>query len=130
MIVRVVMWIAVACYAATLLTLTHVPKAPSAFEGMSDKKLHFSAYLMLGALVFSATALSVPRQRGLVSMSIFFCGLFAIVDEATQPFFGRHADVHDWGADICGVLAAVWFLGLIRLITSRVLSETPRAATS
>ena len=82
------------------------------------------------ALIFSAASLTFPRQRGLVSMTIFAGGLFAICDEATQPLFGRHADIHDWGADVAGVLAAVWFLGLIRLITSRVLLGTPRAATS
>ncbi len=128
---RAVLWLMFACYVAVLLTLTHLPRPPSVFEGVSDKKLHVAAYFTLGGLVFAAMALTFPKVRGLASLTIFSGGLFGIIDESTQPLFGRTADVHDWAADMLGLLTAVWLLALIRRAIARAASaKTPREAAN
>lgn len=128
---RAVVWLLFGCYVLQLLTLTHLPVPPHVFEGVSDKKLHFFAFLMLGGLGYSAIVLSFPKQRGLTSICIFVGCVFAAVDESTQPLFNRFADIHDWGYDVLGLVTAIWSLSLIRMITRRAASvEKPREAAS
>lgn len=129
--VRSVIWICFAAYLLGLLLLTHIPAPPSVFEGVSDKRLHFFAYLMLGGLGYTAAALSMPNVRGLPAIAIFIGGLLAMLDESTQPLFNRMADIHDWGADVMGVVVAVGFLSAVRWVTLRAVSAgTSREAAS
>jgi len=38
----------------------------------------------------------------------FALGLYALLDEATQPWVGRTASLADFGADVLGILAGCW----------------------
>lgn len=110
---------ATALYAAVLVVATHYPKPEEIVGGRlpSDKLMHFLAYGLLGLL-----AALVLRSRGrLVGRfaPLLVAGLaaWAVLDEATQPLFGRHADPLDWVYDVIGltvgigaVLAATIFL--------------------
>lgn len=96
-----------AAYGVVLVFATHYPK-PEDLLGPnppSDKTLHLVAYGLLGLLV---TASLVAADRwSLRAAAAAFVGLaaFAAVDEATQPFFGRHADALDWVYDCIGLAA-------------------------
>lgn len=111
-------WFARAFAAATiaftglLVYATHHPR-PGELLGPnppSDKTLHFTAYATLASLA-AATWLTARRTAGR-SIAILAVALAAFggLDEATQPFFSRHAEPIDWLYDCLGIvigLAAV-----------------------
>jgi VanZ family protein len=94
-----------ATYTAVLVFATHYPK-PEVFLGPApppDKALHFIAYGILGMLVAATLATASHWSRPVIVASIALLAVFAAVDEATQPMFGRHADVADWCYDMVGM---------------------------
>jgi len=103
--------LATAAYVCVLVYATHHPRPQELIgEGPgvpSDKTLHFVAYAVLGLLA-SAT-LAAWRRWTLRGVALLAVGLviFGAVDEATQPLFGRYADLLDWFADCRGVLAGM-----------------------
>jgi VanZ family protein len=104
---RWVAWIALASYVVILLTMTHLPRPPGVLEGRNDKTLHFLAYFVLGCCAYFATAVTLPDRKWIGVWLLISGSLFALIDETTQPFFKRHADVFDWIADIIGLSAAM-----------------------
>ena len=103
---------AAAVYTAILLYATHHPR-PGELVGVplpSDKTLHFVAYGLLGAAVGGAVAARGGWGARRAAAWLVCLAVFAALDEATQPFFGRYADVRDWVFDAIGLalgLAAV-----------------------
>lgn len=101
--------LATAAYVCVLVYATHHPRPQELLgEGPgvpSDKTLHVAAYAVLGLLA-SATLAAWRRWtlRDVVALAVGLV-LFGAVDEATQPLFGRFADVADWLADCRGILA-------------------------
>ncbi len=96
-------------YAVFLVWATHHPR-PGDLLGPSpppDKLLHFIAYGLLGFLV-AATVATTGRwsRRGIVLLAVGLA-LAGIVDEATQPLFGRGAEVLDWGYDVIGICTGI-----------------------
>ena len=96
---------ATGAYAALVVFATHYPKPEELVAGKlpSDKLLHFAAY---GALGFLAAL--VLRSRGrlvgrLTPLLIGGLAVWCVIDEATQPLFGRHADLLDWVYDVIGL---------------------------
>jgi VanZ family protein len=99
------------------LMATHLPLPPSAEPMLFlDKVVHFTMYLGLGLLLGRQLLVTgrSPRQTLLVGLAVL--AVYGIVDELTQPFFGRGADPLDWLADVAG--AAVG-LSLLRLLPAR-----------
>ena len=123
------------CYAGVLFLGTHIPLArhPRAESdswlgnlvanvaefghvimiGNRDKLIHFAAYTILTLLAFWAAA-SYPRIRGHLSRSLFSAiGLillaallaWGLIDEATQPLFGRSFQWNDYAANAIGICA-------------------------
>lgn len=105
--------IAAACFWAYLVALTvatHVPRIDPAYFATvgrwsplhPDKTMHLIAYGILGGLAGAAFA------RGLTAAAIIrlFVALacWGFIDEFTQPFFGRVAELLDWGHDIVGLV--------------------------
>lgn len=82
---------------------------------VSSTALHIIGYLGLG-LILSATltAFEVPRLRRIVT-AVVILAIYAAVDEATQPFFNRHASLQDWLADMLGSAVAItlWESGCV-----------------
>ncbi len=101
--------VATAVYTAMLVFTTHYPR-PEELLGRrlpSDKLMHFVAYGVLGAL-----AALVLRSRGrLVGRfaPLLGAGLatWGVLDEATQPLFGRAADPLDWVYDVIGIALGI-----------------------
>jgi VanZ family protein len=97
-------WLAVG-YTLFLVYYTHHPRPPlpAGAAAAGDKTLHFLAY---GALA-GFTGLAVAARGGwtwrVAARLVAFLAAFAVVDEATQPLFSRHADPLDWGFDCIGL---------------------------
>ena len=99
-------------YGLILLIATHLPADNVEFivraadygllELDPDKLLHMAAYGVLGLL--AALAYGGRWQTTLSAAIALFVLLTAwgMVDELTQPLFGRFADLSDWVFDIIG----------------------------
>ena len=108
-------------YMLVLLFATNYPK-PEEFLGTnppSDKTLHFIAYGLLGLL--AGSTLAAMRRCTLRSVLIAAVALavFAAIDEATQPWFRRHADPADWVYDMLGLLVGLAIVAGVRWTTRR-----------
>lgn len=100
---------ATAGYAALLVFATHYPKPEELTGGKlpPDKLLHFGAYGLLGllaALVLRSRGRLVGRFAPLLGMGL---AAWCVIDEASQPYFGRHADPLDWVYDVLGLAVGI-----------------------
>ena len=100
---------ATGAYAALVVFATHYPRPEELVGGKlpSDKLLHFVAYGVLGflaALVLRSRGRLVGRVAPLLAAGLAF---WCIIDEATQPLFGRHADPLDWVFDVIGLAVGI-----------------------
>ncbi len=74
-----------------------------------DKVVHFGGFFVLAWLL--ATVLSRRFSTpAVVSLTVAACAMYGLIDEVTQPAFGRTADVWDWVADMlgCGAGLLAW----------------------
>lgn len=127
---RVVFPVCFWLYGLLLVVATHAPSASVQFLVKAvdygplapDKLLHTASYAVLGLLAVLAYGSRWRRPAtGVTVVSALFVMLAAwgILDEATQPFFGRAADVVDWAYDVVGIV-----LGLTAgLVASRWLDR-------
>jgi VanZ family protein len=95
-----------------LALLVHVPLTHGGSTRIPhlDKLAHFGLYFLLallGAMRLVAYE-RLLRVRKLVLWGVFYA-LYGVIDELTQPWTGRTADVDDWLADAFGIAAATWF---------------------
>jgi len=97
-------------YACVLELATHWPYDPAGYLRIvlrtqrppSDKTLHFVAYAILAVLLWACA-----RLRGMAALRatlavMAIVGIWAAVDEVTQPFFYRAAEPLDWVYDMVG----------------------------
>ncbi len=121
-IAQVLLRRATAAYAVVLVVATHIPRLQVSFDvGLAvppDKFLHFAAYGVLGFLVGLIATESGLKWRRWFPRALAALAAFALVDETTQPMFGRAAEPFDWFADIVG--------GGIGLSVAAVVSEAAR----
>jgi VanZ family protein len=98
-------------YGLVLLIATHAPADDVQFlvraadQGLldADKILHIAAYTVLGLLAALAYG---GRWRTTATAAVVLFAMLAawgVVDELTQPLFGRLADASDWVCDMVGV---------------------------
>lgn len=113
-ILPVLLWIAVACWAAGILLLSSLtPKElPSVAFVFSDKINHFLAFVVGGWL--TASAMQATRPSTVFSTrllwaiaALFMVAAFGAFDELFQLLTpGRSgADAYDWVADLIGAAA-------------------------
>jgi len=120
-------------YGLILLIATHLPADNvefivraadyGLFELDPDKLLHMAAYGVLGML--AALAYGGRWQTTLSAAIALFVLLTAwgMVDELTQPLFGRFADSSDLAFDIIGsVIGLAAGLAVSRVLTARLRS--------
>lgn len=96
-------------YGLMLLVATHAPADDVAFIVQAadyglldpDKLIHMAAYGVLGLLGALAYG---GRWNTVATAAVLFTTLAAwgVVDELTQPLFGRLADISDWVCDLVG----------------------------
>ncbi len=103
-------------YTIVLVVATHYPKPEDLLgpDPPSDKTLHFIAYGLLGLL--AAATLAAAGRWSLRTVGVLAAGLavFAALDEATQPAFGRAADVWDWAYDLIGLIAGIIVVAVVQ----------------
>ena len=79
----------------------------SKYTVLVRKGAHFSAYFVLGILVYSYLAEFMDRKLKLVLFTILICMVLASFDEVHQYFIpGRSARVFDVFVDTCGASLA------------------------
>jgi len=108
--------LALAVYFPTLLTVTHIPIPDVVFRaGVSDKGLHFIAFMILSFLGwFSANPYARVRIGYLSTwIVLILTGAYAVIDEVTQLFIqGRNFDMLDLAANTAGILAGMLLAGV------------------
>jgi VanZ family protein len=113
-------------YSLLLVWATHHPKPEDLLgpNAPSDKALHFFAYGVLGFLM--AATLSASRHWSLRNAIVLTVALAlaAVVDESTQPIFGRAAEVLDWVFDVIGIVGGI----AVVVIADFLLVRSPRQA--
>lgn len=112
-----------------LFTLTHIPgdrlpKIPFTFR---DLLAHFFAFLILTILYMSA----FPRRHKSLHQHLFpmfsILVIYAGLDELLQiPVPGRHGSLHDFLADVCGVILAIIAVEGFRWIFVAVRNSTDK----
>ena len=100
------------------LVATHVPPLrehdPDELPGLPwDKLVHFTGYATLAWLLMNA--LTARRRLGAsILLTVACVAGYGVLDELTQPPFGRTADVWDYYADLLGLGLGLglWMSGL------------------
>lgn len=105
--------VALALYWPTLFILAHIPIPMWVRQaGVSDKTLHFLAYLILAFLLWSVISpdRKVTLRRAALWWLILVLTAYGAVDELLQGCMGRSCDIRDLGANLAGVLAGLILL--------------------
>jgi VanZ family protein len=98
-------------YWPALFMLAHVPIPQVVQEAnVSDKGLHFLAYLVLTFLIWFAVSgdRKVKWRRAAPWLVLFIIVMYGILDERLQSYVaGRSCDVRDFITDLAGALAGL-----------------------
>lgn len=104
-------------YWPALFVFAHIPMPLLVRNaGVSDKGLHFLAYLILFFLLWFAFSgdTKVNWRRGTVWWVLLIVVMYAIFDEWLQIYVaGRSCDVKDFLADMAGALAGLIFISML-----------------
>ena len=109
--------IALALYWPGIFLATHIPTVPGwvCEAGISDKTIHFLAYLVLVFLAWLAISpyekVSWRRPKVWVALAIIIW--YGAFDEWLQGCIGRSADVRDFYANLAGTLAGLGILSVL-----------------
>jgi len=115
-------WLLIACivlwagaFTATHTPAPHLPDLPD----IKDTTMHAVGYLVLAGMF--ALVLASRGLPGVARVTIVLCVLlsYAALDELTQPYFNRTADINDWLADSIGTIIAAAAVETVLAITRR-----------
>lgn len=98
-------------YWAGIFILAHIPIPKLVYKAqVSDKTIHFLAYLILAFLFWFATnpGKKVNWRKASVWWVFLITAVYAVIDELLQGYVGRSCDATDFAADLVGA-----FTGLI-----------------
>jgi VanZ family protein len=93
-----------------IFILTHIPIPQLVYKAqVSDKSLHFLAYLVLVFLLWFAISPNkkVNWRKAAVWWVLFVVVWYGVVDEWLQGYVGRTCDIMDFLADLAGTLAGL-----------------------
>ena len=100
---------------------THIPTENVPGIGMSDKLVHFGAYLALSLSVLVSWELSVGVLQPPHYFAVWLAGtLYGAIDEITQTPFGRTCDGSDWLADVAGLIVGLILFQIVRPLIYRL----------
>ena len=105
--------IPVLLYWPVIFILAHIPLNGLGFEiQVSDKTLHYLAYLILVFLLWFAVDPfnKVNWRKAAVWWVLLVIVWYGVVDEWLQGYVGRNPDVRDFFADLAGALTALFLL--------------------
>lgn len=123
-------------YLLALVISTHVPPTglrPFHFAlqfKVSDKLAHATAYAGLTLLAMAVWRVRRPERISLKQKGFGLLGVclliacWGLMDEFTQPYFGRQFDWFDWMANLTGMSLAVTLSAMIP-VTARAWWLTP-----
>lgn len=119
-------WIATIVFWCACVYMTHVPKPPDFTNVIrSDKLKHFCGYGTLATFLYFSLWINGVNWRRAAILIIVVLAIYGALDERTQPWFGRDCDIHDWYADMIGVISALIFWTIIRLTFIASKKPTP-----
>ena len=119
--------IVLAGYWLFCMIVTHVPPIFAKEDGPREERLigidkvaHFVGYaglafVLMNALVRSNSMHAEARTsdsgvgKRSILLTLLICAVYGIIDELTQPPFGRTADPADWVADVIGAVVGIAF---------------------
>ncbi len=86
--------------------------------GRFDKVAHLSSYALLTLLAFRAAETDIAQSGRMPMRSwrvhpiaiVLMLLAFGVVDETTQPFFGRTLDWYDYAANVVGITLVTTYL--------------------
>ncbi len=117
--------IPVMLYWLFLFILTHIPNPSAIIRGInvSDKTMHFIAYLCLVFLLWFALGSSnkVNWRKISVWLIILIMACYGAVDEWLQGFVHRTPDILDFFADMAGVLTGLIMLSIFSFTTASLI---------
>ena len=98
-------------YWPVIFILAHIPIPPLVRDvGVSDKSIHFTAYLLLVFLFWSAISpdSKVNWRRAAPWLVLVVMVCYGVMDELLQSVVvGRSCDIRDFFADLAGVLTGL-----------------------
>lgn len=100
----------------TAFVLTHLPASGLPEIQTGDTSLHIAGFFGLTGWVMFSLAACGKKRLSRILIALILMASYAAVDEITQPFFGRAADIRDWQNDLVGAAAAIAFCELAFLL--------------
>jgi VanZ family protein len=115
---KAISWILLLAYLTLLTVATHLPPQLAEIQevGVSDKTIHFYAYVVLGFFLSMALYLTFDDVWMASCVAIVIGVAWGGLDEWTQQFFRRHSDWIDFLYDVCGILVGVLAFAVIRTL--------------
>ncbi|MHB8970861.1 MAG: VanZ family protein [Pirellulaceae bacterium] len=114
-------------YWAALMAGTHLPGSAVPATPVSDKSLHFMAFLGLGFLLAWTWTTRRPFLPVGAFVAVLIAVAYAAIDEITQAFIpGRFADVVDWYYDVAGTIAGTTIFCAVDWLFRRVFRGSGR----
>ena len=123
------MWILTLLYWGAICVATHMPHVPADTPQVNDKVMHFMAYGLLTGLFFLSLWTLGVRPRLSVLLTLLIVLVYGVIDERTQPYFGRTCDLIDWLADAAGTTVSLLAMSLLRWLASRWAAPAPAPAS-
>jgi len=113
-------WLWAACVLAAFV-VTHLPPGAQGRHVVPDYILHFVGFSALGIVTCWRSAGANRRLTWRAWwVGVAFLAVYGIVDERTQPIFGRSCELTDYLADLCGIIAGMTIGGIcVRASVSR-----------
>ena len=91
----------------TAFAVTHTPSSELPHFSVGDKTLHVVGFFGLGGIfILTLVAYRMATLRRIVLVALAMM-IYAGLDELTQPYFGRTADLLDWVSDMGGTTLAI-----------------------
>lgn len=104
-------------YWPAIFISTHIPQVPKWVGqiAVSDKVMHFVAYLLLSSLLWFAVNPNkkVNWRKPAVWWVLFAVVWYGAIDEWLQMYVGRSADVRDFLADLVGAATGLGILSVV-----------------
>ena len=100
-------------YWPAIFILAHIPIPELVYRArVSDKSLHFLAYLVLVFLLWFAISpgKKVNWRKATAWWMLFVVVWYGVIDELLQAYVGRNCDVTDFLTDLTGTLAGLVLL--------------------
>jgi VanZ family protein len=99
---RWILLIVLVGYWGFALTMTHIPRPPQIGQQFGDKTAHGVGYAALAGLLYLTLWAWKPAWRWTAAVVFAIVLAYGVIDERTQPLFGRTCDLRDWFADVAG----------------------------